>query len=70
MSVGAATVAWYGVRLFTDHWDPVPPGDDLVALVAVEEEAGRRDPFRALAALTHAVARTGPGHEAPASPRR
>jgi SAM-dependent methyltransferase len=56
---GATTVAWYGVRLFTDHWGHEPPGSDFPDLLAAEEEAGRRDPFRSLAALTHTIARVG-----------
>jgi S-adenosylmethionine-dependent methyltransferase len=55
--VGATTVAWYGVRLFTDHWGPEPPASDFPDLLAAEEEAGRRDPYRSVAALTHTVAR-------------
>jgi S-adenosylmethionine-dependent methyltransferase len=54
---GADTVAWYGVRLFTDHWGQLPLDDEFAQLVAAEEEAGRRDPFRSLAALTHTIAR-------------
>jgi SAM-dependent methyltransferase len=54
---GAATVSWYGVRLFTDHWGQEDPGADFTDLLAAEEEAGRRDPFRSVAALTHTVAR-------------
>jgi S-adenosylmethionine-dependent methyltransferase len=56
---GATTVAWYGVRLFTDHWGHEPPGSDFPDLLAAEEEAGRRDPFRSVAALTHTIARVG-----------
>jgi SAM-dependent methyltransferase len=56
---GASVVAWYGVRLFTDHWGREHPGDDFAELVAAEEEAGRRDPYRSLAALTHTIARAG-----------
>jgi SAM-dependent methyltransferase len=54
---GVTTVAWYGVRLFTDHWGQEPPGSDFPDLLAAEEEAGRRDPFRSVAALTHTIAR-------------
>jgi S-adenosylmethionine-dependent methyltransferase len=58
VDVGAAVVAWYGVRLFSDHWGTTEPAFDFAGLLAAEEEAGRRDPYRALAALTHTVART------------
>ncbi|MHB1555027.1 MAG: methyltransferase domain-containing protein [Acidimicrobiales bacterium] len=53
---GATTIAWYGVRLFSDHWDAEEPPADLDVLLEAEEQAGRRDPYRALAALTHTVA--------------
>lgn len=56
---GASVVAWYGVRLFTDHWGREEPGDDFADLIAAEEEAGLRDPYRSLAALTHTIARPG-----------
>jgi S-adenosylmethionine-dependent methyltransferase len=56
-ATGATCTAWYGVRLFTDHWGAERPGDDFAQLLAAEEEAGRRDPFRWLAALTHTIAR-------------
>lgn len=47
---------WYGVRVFTDHRDEeAPPAEDLSALVAAEYEAGRRDPYRQVAALLHLV---------------
>ena len=54
---GADTVAWYGVRLFTDHWGPQLPDDRFAQLIEAESEAGRRDPFRSVAALTHTIAR-------------
>lgn len=56
---GANPVAWYGVRLFSDHWDREASIEDLDALIAAEEQAGRRDPYRALAALTHTLAIVG-----------
>ena len=56
-AAGATVEAWYGVRLFSDHWGQRPPGRDFADLVAVEAEAGRRDPFRSVAALTHTIAR-------------
>jgi SAM-dependent methyltransferase len=56
-AVGAETVGWYGVRLFTDHWDDEDIPADLDALLDTEEQAGRRDPYRRLTALTHTLAR-------------
>lgn len=56
---GAEPVAWYGVRLFTDHWGDVEAPAEIGAILEAEAEAGRRDPFRRLAALTHVIARRG-----------
>jgi S-adenosylmethionine-dependent methyltransferase len=48
--------AWFGVRVFTDHLDrPAPGPDELPDLLAAEREAGRRDPYRSVAALLHLV---------------
>ncbi len=45
---------WFGVRVFTDHVQSlewvVPP-----QLLAAEREAGRRDPYRGVAALLHLI---------------
>jgi S-adenosylmethionine-dependent methyltransferase len=52
--------AWYGVRVFTDlaaDDAPVPDADGLARLLACEERAGRTDPYRAVAALLHVLAR-------------
>jgi S-adenosylmethionine-dependent methyltransferase len=47
---------WYGVRVFTDHLDEPAPGPaELSGLLAAEREAGRRDPYRSVAALLHPV---------------
>ena len=47
---------WYGVRVFTDHRGETPPPEDgLADLLDAEEEAGRRDPYRQVAALLHLV---------------
>lgn len=54
---GAVVEAWYGVRLFSDHWDADQRAGDLDELIAAEAEAGRRDPYRAVCALTHTIAR-------------
>ncbi len=53
---GAEQIAWYGVRLFSDHWRDVEIPEDFESVVMAEEEAGRRDPYRMLAALTHTIA--------------
>jgi S-adenosylmethionine-dependent methyltransferase len=62
---GLQVTAWYGVRLFTDlaRDDAEPPADaqDLQALLACEEQAGRTDPYRQVAALLHVIARRVPG---------
>lgn len=55
-AAGADTLAWYGVRLFCDHWPAVGPPADFAALLATEDQAGRRDPYRSVAALTHTLA--------------
>lgn len=53
---GLTPVAWYGVRVFTDAWRPETPDDDADAVLAVEWEATRRDPYRRLSRLFHLVA--------------
>jgi len=57
---GAPMIAWYGVRLFCDHWHAREPPPDLASLIDVEEQAGRRDPYRSVAAMSHTIARTQP----------
>jgi SAM-dependent methyltransferase len=57
---GVELEAWYGVRLFTDHWGDVAPPADFERLLEAEEEAGRRDPYRQLCSLTHVVGRRSP----------
>lgn len=54
--IGAPLHAWYGVRVFTDTAsdDAEIPGEaEVEALLAVEERAGRTDPYRQVAALLH-----------------
>ncbi len=58
--LGAETLAWYGMRLFTD---PLRSDAGLLAapdafdqILTVEWEAGRRDPYRQLCRLFHLVA--------------
>ncbi len=54
---GARCIAWYGVRLFTDHWDDTFDVDDLDTLIEAEYTASLHDPYKQLCALTHAVFR-------------
>jgi S-adenosylmethionine-dependent methyltransferase len=54
-ATGAQTIAWYGVRIFNDHWPSEEPPANFDTLLAVEEQAGCRDPYRAIAALTHRI---------------
>lgn len=56
---GARVIAWYGVRLFTDHFDREVVITDLETVIAAEEQAGQRDPYRTVAALTHTLATIG-----------
>ncbi|MEV2214513.1 methyltransferase domain-containing protein [Streptomyces sp. NPDC050997] len=52
--IGAPLQAWYGVRVFTDTVaDGAEVPADLTDLLAVEERAGRSDPYRGVAALLH-----------------
>jgi SAM-dependent methyltransferase len=45
---------WYGVRVFNDHRDETGlSGERLHTVLAAEREAGRRDPYRSVAALLH-----------------
>jgi S-adenosylmethionine-dependent methyltransferase len=54
--LGWRRVAWFGVRVFTDHRDePAPEPGELAGLLATEREAGGRDPYRSVAALLHLV---------------
>jgi SAM-dependent methyltransferase len=56
--LGWRSQRWYGVRTFTDHYgDGPPPTEALGALLTAEEQAGRRDPYRQVAALLHLVYR-------------
>ena len=54
---GWRRAGWYGVSVFTDHRgeEALPPPDELAVLLAAEREAGRRDPYRHVAALLHVV---------------
>jgi S-adenosylmethionine-dependent methyltransferase len=50
-------LAWYGIRVFTNHLSGPPPTTGWDELVEAEWEAGRRNPYRALARLIHLVGR-------------
>jgi len=52
--IAAPLQAWYGVRVFTDTAaDDTEPRADVETRLAVEERAGRTDPYRRVAALLH-----------------
>ncbi|MGW3037286.1 class I SAM-dependent methyltransferase [Streptomyces sp. NPDC001178] len=52
--IAAPLHAWYGVRVFTDiAEDGAEIPADMETLLAVEERAGRTDPYRGVAALLH-----------------
>lgn len=55
--LGSKVLDWYGVRLFTDHWDDVPIPDNFEQILAAEERAGKIDPYRQLTSLTHVIAK-------------
>jgi S-adenosylmethionine-dependent methyltransferase len=56
-SHGLVVRAWYGVRVFTDvAASDAPPPADLDVLLDCDERAGRTDPYRGVAALTHVIA--------------
>jgi S-adenosylmethionine-dependent methyltransferase len=49
---------WFGVRVFTDHLEEAAPTKtELAQIVAAELEAGRRDPYRQVAAFLHLIYR-------------
>jgi hypothetical protein len=53
---GWRRVHWWGVRVLSDHLDGAPPpAARLDALLAAELALGAVDPYRRVAALTHAV---------------
>ena len=48
-------IAWYGIRVFTDHLGDEPAGNDSAVAVEAEWRAGQTDPYRQLARLLHLV---------------
>ncbi|MFF9920707.1 methyltransferase domain-containing protein [Streptomyces globisporus] len=53
--IAAPLHAWYGVRVFTDNVgnDVELPAEELERVLALENRAGRTDPYRGVAALLH-----------------
>ncbi|MFF1901959.1 methyltransferase [Kitasatospora sp. NPDC058218] len=60
-ALGAPTVEWLGVRVFSDHRSGEPSPEEFADLCELEWQAGLRDPYRGLARLFHLVARRGVG---------
>jgi SAM-dependent methyltransferase len=54
-------VAWYGIRVFTDHLGGEPPGEDSELAVEAEWRAGQTDPYRHVARLLHLVGQRATG---------
>ncbi|MFI5271077.1 MAG: class I SAM-dependent methyltransferase [Candidatus Saccharimonadales bacterium] len=54
---GSKLLNWFGVRLFTDHFEDESVPDNFDLILKAEEEAGRRDPYRQLTSLTHVISR-------------
>lgn len=54
---GIDVVAWYGVRVLTDHLGGTPPVRDLDTVLKAEWEAGQRDPYRRVGRLLHVLGR-------------
>ncbi len=57
--VGLELRHWYGVVTFTEFAAmdaPVPAPAEFAEIVACEEQAGRTDPYRGIAALLHLIA--------------
>ncbi len=58
----AELIAWYGVRLFTDHWGDEQIPTNFEQILDAEDEAGRREPYKRLTSLTHVIARKTKEH--------
>jgi SAM-dependent methyltransferase len=60
VEAGLEVETWCGVRVASDDVavdEPAPQGDELAALLDVEERLGATDPYRALGTLLHVIAR-------------
>ena len=53
-------LAWYGIRVFTDHLGDEPAGENGALAVEAEWRAGQIDPYRHVARLLHLVGRVEP----------
>ena len=56
-SHGVEPVAWYGIRMFTDHLDDHQEPGEFEAAIRLELAATHRDPYRRIGRLLHVVAR-------------
>jgi len=54
---GIELVAWYGLRVLTDHLTATPPEYDLPLVVEAEARASATDPYRAVGRLLHLLGR-------------
>jgi S-adenosylmethionine-dependent methyltransferase len=52
---GLSRIAWYGIRIFTDHLGDESPGEDSELVIEAEWRAGQRDPYRQVARLLHLI---------------
>ncbi|MDP8988192.1 MAG: hypothetical protein M3N11_07585 [Actinomycetota bacterium] len=52
---GAPLVAWYGVRVLTDHLTGVSPPGDLALVLEAEWRVNGRDPYRCVSRLLHVI---------------
>jgi S-adenosylmethionine-dependent methyltransferase len=50
-----SVLAWYGIRVFTDHLGDEPAGENSMVAVEAEWRAGQTDPYRQLARLLHVI---------------
>jgi ubiquinone/menaquinone biosynthesis C-methylase UbiE len=66
---GVDVLAWYGLRVFSDHLGATPVGPDFDQLCALEWIAGCRDPYRRVARLFHVIARRLAGRSQATGPR-
>jgi SAM-dependent methyltransferase len=56
-AAGWRATDWVGIRLFSDIAPDAVPDADFDRLLALEREAGRREPYRSVARLVHIGAR-------------